>query len=330
MRFRRVVIGAACIVVAAAVTTVALRSRDVGEAADTSDPKAPKASLATAEQRDLTRSETFDGRVGHGTETPLKLTGNGVITHLPAVGDVIRFGHELAEVDGEPVLLLEGERPAWRELGPDTGRDEDVRQLEAVLVAMGFADPAKVVVDNTWTPSTTAAVKAMQALNGMPIDGRLSLGEFVFSPEVIRIADVGGHLGDDAGAAGLQTTGLDQSVLATVKSSKIDLIELGARVTLEMPTGETIDGTIAKIEAAVVADDGSVTFPVDITTGALGVDDGTTVEVDVDVVSAADAIAVPAEALLALAEGGYAVEVPDRQVSMRDGLIIDDSRSRAA
>ena len=310
MRKRRIVVGVVCIAVVGAGTTAILRN-DGGEAAQASSTEPPKLSLAKAEKRDLTRVEEFDGRVGHGTQKALKLTGNGTITSLPAVGDVVQFGHPLIEVDGEPVLLLQGDRPAWRELGPNTTNGEDIRQLEMALVAMGYVDAADMTVDDDWDSDTTAAVKAMQGLNGMPVDGRLGTNEIVFSADVVRIAKVAGALGDDAGAAGIEVSGLDQSVTATVKSSKVKLFEVGNTVTVTMPNDDEIEGTVASIGDSIAAEDGSITYPVEITTTALDVDDGTTVDIELDVVSAAGAIAVPAEALLALAEGGYAVEVPD-------------------
>ena len=310
MRKRRIVVGVICLAAAGAGTAVLLKNNS-GEAAQASSTEAPKLSLAKAEKRDLTRTEDFDGRVGHGTQEALKLTGSGTITGLPTIGDVVQFGHPIAEVDGEPVLLLQGSRPAWRELGPNTTNGEDVRQLEAALVAMGYADPTEMTVDDDWDSDTTAAVKAMQGLNGMPVDGRLGTDEIVFSSDVVRIAKVAGTLGDTAGAAGIEVSGLDQSVTATVKSSKVKLFEVGKPVTVTMPNDDEIDGTVASIGESVAADDGSISYPVEITTTALDVDDGTTVDIELDVVSAADAIAVPAEAVLALAEGGYAVEVPD-------------------
>jgi hypothetical protein len=148
---------------------------------------------------------------------------------------------------------------------------------------------------------------------------------------VVRIAKVGGALGDPASGAGLEVTGLDQSVQASVKSSKLDVVHKGAAVTVELPTGATVDGTIASIGDAVVGSDGSVTFPVTVTTGAIDAGDGTSVKVDVSVVLAAGAIAVPAESLLAVSEGGFAVEVPDKTsatgtklVGVKIGAFADD------
>ncbi|MCU1398152.1 MAG: hypothetical protein JWN62_1261 [Acidimicrobiales bacterium] len=329
---RALVVGVTVVVVAGAATVGIMHNRDVG-AADRATAASPSPSfdLATVEKRDLTRSETFDGQVGHGTVTPLHLEGQGTITHLPSVGDVIQFGNPIAEVDGEPVLLLQGARPAWRALGPGSSAGEDIRQLETALVQMGYATTDDLTVDDTWSSETTAAVKRLQKWQGMPVDGRLDSGEFVFAPTAGRIAEVTGALGDPSANAGISTSGLDQSVEATVKSSKIDLLTVGATVEVDLPDESTVDGTVASIGAADVGQDGTATFPVEITTAALDVEDGTSVDVVLDVVSAPGAIAVPATALLALAEGGYAVEVPDvtsatgkRLVEVTVGAFADD------
>ena len=93
--------------------------------------------------------------------------------------------------------------------------------------------------------------------------------------------------------------------------SNRDLLSNGLSVTVELPTGDTVDGRVADLGSAVVGGDGNVTFPVTISTPPIDLSDGVSVTVTVDVVSVKDATAVPAEALLALAEGGYGVEVPD-------------------
>ncbi len=317
MRRGRVVAGVLAVAAAASAGGVAVvHDHGVSHAAaanastgSTGDSK--DTSLAKVVKKDLTRTETLNGTVGHGAQTPLKLGGSGTITHLPAVNDVISFGQPVAEVDGAPELLLKGDRPMWRPLGAGV-KGEDVRQLETALVSLGFADASTFDVDDTWTAETTTAVKTMQKWLHMAVDGRFDMGEIVFNPSTVRIAKVGGVLGDPASAAGIEVTGLDQSVQASVKSSKLDVVKVGAAVTVELPDGSTVDGTIAEIDDAVVGSDGSITFPVVVSTGAIDVGDGTSVKVDVSVVLASGAITVPADALLALAEGGYAVEVPDK------------------
>lgn len=310
-RRKKLIIGAAIVAAATATTAIVVnRDQHVAPAAAAGAAATKATSSATVSKQDLTRTEELTGSVGHGVQSPLRLAGSGTITGLPAVDDVIEFGRAIAEVDGQPIVLLHGARPAWRPLtAGDKG--EDVRQLQAALVEMGFADPVKVPADGTWTPATTAAVKVMQAWLHLPVDGRLDTTEIVFAPAPVRIAVVGGVLGDAAAAAGLQVTGLTQSVAASVKSSQLDVVHIGAAVKVKLPSGTTVDGVIDSIGKAAVGSDGTATFPVAVTTGAIDALDGTTLKVDVSVVLVANATVVPAEALLALAEGGFAVERPD-------------------
>lgn len=62
------------------------------------------------------------------------------ITRLPVkVGDRIRPGRVLAEVDGRPIFLLRGRLPAYRDLH-EGDHGPDVVQLQGDLVHLGYAD----------------------------------------------------------------------------------------------------------------------------------------------------------------------------------------------
>ncbi len=313
MRRRRVLGGIVGIVLVAGAASAAIaldrRDRAAGEA----DPPAATVatSLAGVERRDLTRRLDLDGTIGHGGASPLTLHGDGTLTQLPSTDVVVQFGETLVEVDGSPVLLLEGDRPAWRTLGPGITDGADVAQLEAALVALGAASADDLDVDTTWTRDTTAAVIRWQKWTHVPADGRFDLGEVVFRPSPVRIASIGGHLGDPASAAEIVVTGLEQAVSADLPATRADLLRVGATVVVELPTGDEIDATVTGIGSPVVAEDGSATLPLTIDAGTLDIDDGVPVTVHVDVVDVEDALVVPSDALLALAEGGYALEVPD-------------------
>src|SRR5262249_57586353 len=77
------------------------------------------------------------GVLGFGAEVQVFGQLPGVLTALPAVGTVVRRGQRLYEVDGRPVLLLLGARPAWRPFALGMADGPDVRQLEQNLVAVG-------------------------------------------------------------------------------------------------------------------------------------------------------------------------------------------------
>jgi hypothetical protein len=97
----------------------------------------------------------------------------------------------------------------------------------------------------------------------------------------------------------------------SLAASKAKLVAVNDSVTIELPSGDTVDGVIAKVGDAVVGSDGIVTFPIDVSTEPLDLADGVPVTVTVAIVAVENATAVPVEALLALAEGGYGLEVPD-------------------
>ena len=129
------------------------------------------------------RTESFDGTTGHGqARTRSLLAGSGTLTALPAAGDVIDQGTVVAEVDGRPIIALQGPLPMWRALGPSVDDGKDVLQLEYVLAALGYADTYGVTVDEDWTSATTNAVEAFQEDHGQDDDGTIDVGDIVWIP----------------------------------------------------------------------------------------------------------------------------------------------------
>jgi hypothetical protein len=295
--------GGAVVVAAVAGTTGVLVADARDEPAAADDPAA-EPTLVTVEQRDLSREEELDGTTGHGDSRPLVLAAQGTLTALPAVGTIIDNGTVLAEVDGQPVIALRGPIPMWRDLGPSVSDGKDVLQLEFLLAALGYADEHGVTVDDDWTAATTDAVQ--------DDDGTIQLGEVVWVDGEARIDRVGGTLGQDAGEAQIELTDAAQAVHLDVDVEDADVVPEGAAVQVELPSGERLDGTVSAVGSAETADDGSATVPVDVTVaGAAAIPDGMPVTVVVTLVAAEGVLAVPVEAVLALAEGGYALEVVD-------------------
>ena len=160
MRRRSLIkIGASPVLMAAVALPVWLAVRDEPTAADAATDGTVAHETAAVTRRDLERVEEFDGVVGHGEASALPLHGNGTLTGLPAVGDVVGNGEQLAEIDGEPVIALLGERPAWRAMQSGMRDGPDVEQLEAALVELGYVAAEDIEVDETWTADTTTAVR---------------------------------------------------------------------------------------------------------------------------------------------------------------------------
>jgi peptidoglycan hydrolase-like protein with peptidoglycan-binding domain len=207
---------------------------------------------------------------------------------------------------------MAGSIPMWRDLGPGIDDGADVQQLESVLAALGFADDYDVTVDADWTDATTRAVKAFQEAYGQDDDGTITVGEIVFIAAPVRVDSVAGVPGQPTTEAGIEVTGVAQVVRVDVAIEDVGLVDPGDTVDVELPTGDRVPGTVAAIGDAVTDANGSTTLPVDVVVdGGLDVPNGTPVEVLVSIIAAENALAVPVEAVLALAEGGYAVEVRD-------------------
>jgi hypothetical protein len=298
-------------------------SGDDSDNSDTTDTTVEQ-TLAEVIQTDLARTEELDGSVGHGTAEPLVISAEGTLTGLPAAGDILEPGDVIAEVDGRPIIALPGPTPLWRTLGPGVEDGDDVLAIEYVLASMGYAEEYDLTVDDDWTSATTEAVEAFQEDHGQEDDGEISVGEVVFIDGPLRVDGVEGVLGQQASEAGITVTSTEQAVHVDLDVDDADLLAVGDTVDVELPNGDVVAATVTTIDAAETDEQaGTTTLPVTLTLAdAPAMSDGTPVEVQVEIAAAEGVLAVPVEALLALAEGGYAVEVADGATTRLVGVTL--------
>ncbi len=266
----------------------------------------------------------------------------GVLTGIADVGSIVEPGGALYTVDGSyPVVLLQGDLPAYRDLGPGVTDGVDVRQLEANLVALGFAD-ATLIPDEHWDGATTAAVEAWQASLGLPGTGRVPLGSVVFEPTALRITAHSATPGQplQAGTPVLDATSPQRVVTVPLDPSLQTQVAIGDGVSVVLPDGSTTPGTVSDVGTVATvpggsgdpSGNGSQTPTIDVTVtladpSAAGTLDQAPVTLDITTATAEDVLAVPVNALLELLEGGYAVQVEDagqlRYVPVSLGLFAD-------
>ena len=239
----------------------------------------------------------------------------GTVTWLPVEGTVIERGDPLYELDGEPSgVLMYGERPAWREMAEGI-KGEDVRQLQENLVELGFGDA--LTASGVFDAATTAAVKAWQASIGHPETGGVGLGVIVFQPGAVRVATQTAALGGrvTAGIQVLTATSIERVVTVDLSADDQDLITPGDAVEVELPDGTSTTGRVETIgTVAIQPADGQGSSTIEVTIAlddpsATGTVDQAPVGVLITTLAREDVLAVPVNALLALLEGGYAVEV---------------------
>ncbi|MGH2824088.1 MAG: peptidoglycan-binding domain-containing protein [Thermoleophilaceae bacterium] len=118
--------------------------------------------------------------------------GSGTVTALRRPGSVVRRGGVVYRLDGEPVVLMYGSIPTYRDLETGVAEGRDVRQLEENLTSLGF-DPG--AVDDSFTSTTASAVADWQESAGLPETGSVELGRVVFLPGPRRIGEHGPRRG---------------------------------------------------------------------------------------------------------------------------------------
>ena len=281
---------------------------------------APADEVRTAdiEQRTMQTAADLDGTLGYEDGSDVAAGADGTLTRLPAEGTVIQRGGVLYELDGRVrPRLLYGNRPLWRPLGPDVTDGADVLQLERNLEAMGFA-PKGMKVDRHWSNKTTRAVKRWQKSINRTRDGTLDASDIAFLPGPIRVAGhaatLGSHVGP--GAPVLDASSASRVVTLDLSASRQDLATPGQAVSVELPDGTLVGGTIREVGRVATVDQnsGAATVPVTIDldpAATLPELDAAPVTVHAVVTRHDDVLAVPVSALVALLESGYAVEVVD-------------------
>ncbi|MGN9909746.1 peptidoglycan-binding protein [Phytohabitans sp. LJ34] len=331
MSARSVALGCGALLLAgvAGAATLGLGGRgSPGPAPDRTGP----AATGVVTRQTLVRSVTLTGELGYGEAVPLASTAPGTVTWLPEVGATVRRGEAVLRADELPVVLLYGFLPMYRPLAPGA-KGSDVRQFERNLAALGYEG---FTVDEEFSAATATAVKRWQKDLTLPETGTVERARVTYAPGPIRVAERLVRPGAPAAADVLSVTGTTRVVTVSAGPGEAAWATRGAAVTVTLPTGGSVAGVVGSVGAVTAAPaeggtgDAAAAVEVTVTVAnqkALGALAGAPVEVRYVAERAKDVLTVPVDALLALAEGGYGVEVADaagtRVVAVKVGLFAD-------
>jgi peptidoglycan hydrolase-like protein with peptidoglycan-binding domain len=300
---RRLALAAAALILAAAAVWAAV---GLGGGTGSAQPSTAPPATVQIQRENLARTVAVDGTVGFGTPQPLAVKASGTVTWLAPAGSTVRRGQSLARVDDQPVVLLYGVLPAYRDLAA-SAEGADVVELETNLKALGYSG---FTVDRQFSAATTAAVKHWQHDLGLAETGSVGVAQIVYAPGPLRIANPVVRLGSAAPGDVLSVTGTTKTVTAAVPVADAGWASAGVAVTIA-------DGIAGKVTAVATpaADEsgGPATVTVTIAVAdqkALTQDLGT-VSVRYTAEQRDGVLTVPVSALLALSEGGYGVELAD-------------------
>jgi hypothetical protein len=310
-----------------AAVTVAVRGTPAPAA-----PNPPPVGTATVVRTDLASTVLAQGTLGYTASPPVVNGLSGTYTSVLAAGTVVQPGQTLYRVDDQPVVLMTGDVPAWRPFAPGMTDGPDVRQLEANLIVLGDARGLFTQAGPQYGPAAVAAVERWQTALGVPATGSVDLGAIVFQPSALRIAAATVALGQRASAGDLpyQVTTTTRSVSVTLTPND-PTVPVGQQVSIQLPSGATTPGLVTAVGPPAASGSSSssssgssssssgssssgsngstvlTVTPAD--PAATGAANGEGVQVAVTVQSVRNVLAVPIAALVALAGGGYGLEV---------------------
>jgi peptidoglycan hydrolase-like protein with peptidoglycan-binding domain len=268
--------------------------------------------------------ETVSGELGYGDATAVSAKGGGgTVTWLPALGATVKRGQQLWRADDEPVVLLYGALPMYRPLASGV-EGADVKQFEENLKALGYTG---FTVDDSFSSSTSAAVRDWQEDLGLAETGRVEPAQVVYASREVRISALTAHVGDSAAGPVLSYTGSTRLVTIDLAVNDQRLATKGATATVTLPDGSTVDGVVASVGTVATAASNSngqdqaatdSTIEVIVTVAdqkALGTLEQGPVDVRLVAEQRENVLTVPVAALVALREGGYGVQVVEGSIA---------------
>lgn len=233
-----------------------------------------------------------------------------------SVGDRFTSGQELLRLAGADMMI-----------------GDDVRQMQQALQELGYDANGSLVVSGNFNDATSQAVLAFEEAFGLEVDGQLDSSEVLFVRSSVRVAETLVAIGSpvNAGSPLVAVTGEEIVVTVMLPAADQGSIAEGMEVTVELPDQTEVPATVTSVASVASVVGNETVFEVEIAlddpTVASGLDEA---PVDVLVVtdSVEDVIAIPVAALLALAEGGYAVELDDgaggtRLIAVEPGFFAD-------
>lgn len=341
---------------AAVAATASAKSGDVSVSADSSSPCQSSIQAAATNQAalDAARTKIVEDRAQLASAqttvssaqraldslqaTSTTYGGSASFTSLPTAGDVVLRGQTLYAINGQNTILLYGGTPAWRGFTASMPPGRDVAELNENLRALGYGATA----DDQFTPATRRAIEAFQLAHGLPRTGTFALGSVVFEPGAARVTGVTPAAGQSVQAGQIMTlSSTRHNVSIQLNAAEQSQVKVGNHVLITLPDNSTTPGVVDFVGKVATTSSGGANASVGsaANTPALPVSvrflrpadagslDQAPVNVLVTTARVSNALVVPVNALVALAGGGYALEVVSsgvhRLVAVTPGLFDD-------
>ena len=244
---------------------------------------------------------------------------------LVASGGPIRSGDVVYLVDDVPVVGILTNDRFDRDLWWGISEGNDVEILESFLVGAGYDADGDLVIDQVYDGFTAEAVEDWKddlsdEYRDIEVSGTFRADDVISVPAGTTIEQVA-ELADPA-PSGAELFSYSLGDTGRVVRTSIDVADqatlaLGTTVDIEFPDGTVVPGTVSFVASASTSDpidptaDPQLDVEIEIASVPDNVAQLSVLDVDIVIVDrlAAGATVVPASALVATADGGFAVEL---------------------
>lgn len=218
-----------------------------------------------------------------------------------------------------------------------SGRDVTLvaQNLKALGYSIGSQPSSAASTGDVYTPALATAVERWQRHIGMAVTGTLGVGQIVVLSGPAQVSAVTAQLGDPVAEPLLSVVSTTKTVTVPVDPADATGIATGAKVTISLPGGKQIPGTVTAVSQSVQSGSqdssgqtGAPTVGV-VVTPAAAADikslSSAPVQVTFTTTALHAVLAVPVTALVALLGGGYGLELPNgTMIAVQTGLFADN------
>ncbi len=170
--------------------------------------------------------------------------------------------------------------------------------------------------DAVLTPTLIAAIKAWQRDLGLPVTGRLVVGSVLVQTRAVRVSSLSAQVGDPASGDLMSVTPTAKVITVDADQGQAASVERGDKVSVTLPDSSIATARVKSVGTALNQQDGSSPGDPPKLTITLVLDQPKLLKklnsADLQVAFASEThknvLTVPVGALLALSEGGYAVQ----------------------
>ncbi|MFW7401228.1 MAG: hypothetical protein ACOH1A_05970, partial [Rothia mucilaginosa] len=205
---------------------------------------------AKVEERTVSEGLAIAGTTKAGETAPISARTNGepvLVYQNQKPGNVLKAGDFIGIIGADPVFVLEGPLPLYRDLNLGDNGD-DVLAFQKALNSAGYA----TAQSGTVTEDTLDAVTRLHRahLTGVPSEGVTSIARNNYailpggSHTVTAVAAVGQLISDGIPIASVETS--EPYVESSVELAVANKLKVGDRVSLRTSTG-SVEGTITSI-----------------------------------------------------------------------------------